>query len=59
MATPEALLALCRDKNGELKTKDECRAAMINHLILEELMDIDDAEDLAEKTIIESALWSN
>ena len=57
MATPEELLALCRDENGELKTQDECRAIMINHLILEEMMDIDDAEDLTDKTIKESGLW--
>jgi len=57
MATPEELLALCHDEKGELMTKDQCRAAMINHLILEEMIDFDDAEDLAEKTIRESGMW--
>ncbi len=57
MATAEELLALCRDEGGGLKTVNEARAAMINHLILEEMVDIDDAEDLADKTIRESGLW--
>lgn len=57
MADSETLLALCRNDNGELKTKDECRAAMINFMILEEMMDPDEAEDVADKTIRESGMW--
>jgi len=57
MPQEEMLKGLCFDEKGELKSKSECRASMINHLILEEMMDIDDAEDLAEKTLKELDLW--
>lgn len=57
METKDALLTLCRDDIGKLKPKNECRAAMINHLILEDGMDIDAAEDLADKTLNESGFW--
>jgi len=57
MATPDELLALGREENGDLKTVLEARAAMINHLILEEMMDIDEAEDLVDETIHGSGLW--
>lgn len=48
-------MVLCRDERGELKAKDECRASMINHLILEEGRDIDEAEGIADKVLRE--LW--
>ena len=57
MANPETLKQLCYDEKGGVKPKPECRAALINHLILDESMDIDDAEDLAEKTLQEVNLW--
>jgi len=57
MANPETLKQLCYDEKGAVKPKPECRAALINHLILDESMDIDDAEDLAEKTLQEVNLW--
>lgn len=57
MANPEILKNLCFDEKGEVKPKSECRAVLINHLILEEMMDIDDAEDLADKTLRELNLW--
>ncbi|MDD2786192.1 MAG: hypothetical protein PHS79_04885 [Patescibacteria group bacterium] len=57
MSTPETLTKLCYDEKGTVKPKPECRAAMINHLILDEMMDIDEAEDLAEKTLTEANLW--
>lgn len=57
METKDALLKLCHDEIGKLKPKNECRAAMINHLILEDGMDIDAAEDLADKTLNESGFW--
>ncbi len=57
MADQELLRGLCYDERGGLKTKGECRAAMINHLILEEMVDIDDAEDLADKTLRDLNLW--
>jgi hypothetical protein len=57
MSTPETLTKLCYDEKGAVKPKPECRAAMINHLILDEMMDIDEAEDLAEKTLNQANLW--
>ena len=48
---------LCYDDRGGLKTKGECRAAIINHLILEESVDIDEAEDVADKTMRDLNLW--
>jgi hypothetical protein len=57
MATIETLKALCfNDRNG-LKNRLECRAAMINHLILEEMVDVDEAEDLTDKALNELNLW--
>jgi len=52
----EQLKMLCYD-DGALQAKDQCHAKMINFLILEEMMDIDDAEDLAQKTLNELNLW--
>lgn len=57
MADQQMLKGLCYDEKGGVKPKNECRAAMINHLILEEMMDIDAAEDLADKTLREANLW--
>ena len=57
MADTQTLRALCLDEQGAPKPKNECRAVLINHLILEEMMDIDEAEDLAEKTLREADLW--
>ncbi len=57
MPEQEILKSLCYDERGEVKTKNECRAAMINYLILEDTLDIDEAEDLAEKTLKALDLW--
>jgi len=57
MATQEALRQLCLDEKGQPKEKNECRAVIINHLILDEGLDIDEAEDLAEQTLRESHFW--
>jgi hypothetical protein len=57
MATIETLKALCYNERNELKTRIECRAAMINHLILEEMVDVDEAEDLTDKALLELNLW--
>jgi hypothetical protein len=54
----DQLLALCMDKRGQPKPKDECRADLINHLILEQGVDIDEAEDIAEKTLHEAGFWN-
>jgi hypothetical protein len=59
MADSQQLRALCLDEVGSPKPKNECRAAIINHLILEELMDIDEAEDLAERTLRETGFWTD
>jgi hypothetical protein len=57
MADPKVLHDLCLNELGQPKTKPECRAAIINHLILGEMMDIDEAEDLAEKTLRDTGFW--
>ena len=57
MDPKEKLHQLCYDESGTLKKQNECRAAMINHLILEDGMDIDAAEDLADKTLKESGFF--
>ena len=54
---PQALRHLCFNEAGTAKPKDECRASIINHLILEIGMGVDEAEDLADKTLRESGLW--
>lgn len=57
MASTEELKALCYDERGGLKTKPECRSALINHLILDEMVDVMEAEDLTDKTLRELNLW--
>jgi len=57
METVQKLRAVCFDEVGALKPKDECRAGMINHLILEDGLGVDEAEDAADKFIRESGLW--
>lgn len=57
MDIKDTLHKLCYDERGSLKEQNECRSAMINHLILEDGLDIDDAEDLADKTLRESGFW--
>lgn len=48
---------MCFNEDGSVKPKAECRADMINHLILEEMMDIDKAEDLIDESLLEFNLW--
>lgn len=57
MADKELLRRMCYTETGAVKPKPECRAEMINHLILEEMMDIDEAEDLVDKSLREFNLW--
>jgi hypothetical protein len=57
MANPEVLKALCYDDAGGVKPRPECRSTLINHLILEDSMDVDEAEDVADNTLNELALW--
>lgn len=48
---------MCFNADGSVKPKAECRADMINVLILDEMMDIDEAEDLIDKSLLEFNLW--
>jgi len=57
MSDQEKLKQLCFDPTKGLKPKDECRASIINYLILEEMVDIDEAEDVADKTLRDLNLW--
>jgi hypothetical protein len=57
-ANIEVLKALCYNDEGSVKPRTECRSMLINHLILEESMDVDEAEDLVEKTLNGLGLWS-
>jgi hypothetical protein len=57
MANPEVLKALCFDESGNAKPRSECRSTLINHLILEDSMDVDEAEDVVESTLNGLALW--
>ncbi|MBU1907916.1 hypothetical protein KKF59_02170 [Patescibacteria group bacterium] len=57
MVDTQMLHNMCLDETGAPKPKPECRATIINHLILDEMMDIDEAEDLADKTLHETGFW--
>lgn len=58
MADKETLRKMCFNEDGSVKPKAECRAEMINTLILEELIDIDEAENLIDKSLREFNLWN-
>ncbi len=57
MVTKEDLRAMCFAPNGSVRPKAEVRAEMINRLILDEMMDIDEAEDFIDKSLREFNLW--
>mgnify|MGYP001563767279 CR=1 FL=1 len=57
MTTKEQMRAVCFNDNGSLKPKSECRAELINQLILEDGVDIDAAEDVVDKSLREWNLW--
>lgn len=57
MADANEIRSLCYDHAGQPKTKDDCRAIVINHLILEEMLDVDEAEEHTEKLLNELGLW--
>ncbi len=57
MLSKEQLRAMCYDETGTIRQKADIRAEMINKLILEEMMDIDEAEDLIDKSLREFNLW--
>ena len=58
MTTQEELRGLCQNDDGSIRPKPDCRALMINKLILEDMMDIDDAENLIDKSLREWNLWN-
>jgi len=55
---PQELEKLCYTEQGTLKTKPDCRAALINKLILEEMVDIDEAEDAVDRFLREKNYWN-
>lgn len=57
MINKEQLRAMCFNPDGSVRPKAEIRAEMINKLILDEMMDIDEAEDLIDKSLREFNLW--
>jgi hypothetical protein len=57
MNLPENFKPFCFDERGSVKPMNECRALIINHLILEDGMGVDEAEDMTDKTLRESGLW--
>jgi len=57
MITKEQMRAFCFNENGSLKPKPECRAELINMLILEDGVGIDEGEDLVDKSLREWNLW--
>lgn len=58
MTTSEELRNLCMDEKGDIRPKPECRAILINKLILDDLVDIDEAEGLVDKSLREWNLWN-
>jgi hypothetical protein len=57
MAEIETLRALCLDHTGNPKDKNDCRAVLINHLILDEMLDIDEAEEKTDQVLNSLGLW--
>lgn len=48
---------MCYTPTGAVRPKAEVRAEMINKMILDEMMDIDEAEDVIDKSLREFNLW--
>ena len=48
---------MCFNPDGTVRPKAEVRAEMINKCILDEMMDIDESEDLIDKSLREFNLW--
>jgi hypothetical protein len=55
---PDIIQKFCYAENGALKPKAECRAGLINYLILDQSFDIDEAEDMTDKTLRQLNLWN-
>ena len=58
MIDKEHLRTLCYTETGAPKSKTECRASLINTLILDEMLDIDEAENFTDKFLRELNLWN-
>lgn len=59
MIAKEELRKICYNPDGSVRPKAECRAEMINRIILDvkETMDIDEAETYVDKSLREFNLW--
>jgi hypothetical protein len=55
---PEEIIQNLCYEQGSLKPKAECRAGLINHLILEDACDIDEAENITDRTLRSLNLWN-
>lgn len=55
---PQGLVENLCYENGVLKSKPDCRAVLINHCILEDDFDIDEAEDATDRELRERNLWN-
>lgn len=53
----EIFRTLCLDESGNPKDKNDCRATLINHLILDEMLDIDEAEEKTDEVLHTLGLW--
>jgi len=53
-----ALESLCHNDDGSLKSKSECRASLINKLILEDSIDIDEAENVTDRFLRDRNFWN-
>ena len=59
MIEKDELKKLCYNQDGSVRPKAECRAELINRIILDvkETMDIDEAENYVDKSLREFDLW--
>jgi hypothetical protein len=57
MSDIESMRVLCLDHAGQPKDKNDCRAVLINHLILDEMLDIDEAEEKTDDVLKALGLW--
>ena len=57
-ANPDTLKAICYADDGSVKPRTECRSSIIHHLVSDEMMDVDEAEELTEHTMDSLNLWT-
>jgi len=60
MVDKETLRKMCSNPDGSVKPKPECRAELINLIILDmqDTMDIDEAENYVDRSLREFNLWN-